>query len=61
MHRIGVFVLRSVKLIEPPAGRSTALVFRCADGRFALSSAKNAVQIPQASSCFASVFLFCVK
>ena len=33
--------------MEPPAGRSTALVFRCADGRFALSIAKNTVQRPR--------------
>ena len=31
----------------PPAVRSTAPVFRCADGRFALSIAKNTVQRPR--------------
>ena len=40
------FVLRYVKSIKPPAVHSTALVFRCTDGQYALSSAKNTVQIP---------------
>jgi hypothetical protein len=41
MHRIGVFILRSVKWIEPPAGRSTALVFRFADQGFTLHIVKK--------------------